>query len=138
MNNIPKKIYLQLGEAASEFSDFNDLMDATVVTWSPERSLETDLVYKLQKTLVPVEIPGFQESIDSMSEEDKKKVDDRLLRVYENEQDLVKQARAAISSINEGTSHKEALIAMWITGFRVKEHEFKKEYAHLFAPPVTP
>jgi hypothetical protein len=47
MKNIPKKIYLQLGESEKiGEDDFNDLAE---VTWCSERIYKTDIVYYLKR-----------------------------------------------------------------------------------------
>ncbi len=45
MNNIPQKIYLQVGEDCPDDVDFNNLSE---VTWWKEKIFNSDLVYVLQ------------------------------------------------------------------------------------------
>lgn len=46
MKNLPKKIYLQVGEKCDKDADFNELKG---ITWSTKRIFKNDLIFYLSK-----------------------------------------------------------------------------------------
>lgn len=77
MKNIPKKLYLQIGEDTTS-KDFNDL-DHEYVTWCSDRTDKTDIEYELvkKKSTPPKSNVSAEEIIDKYfkyNEFDKKRV----------------------------------------------------------------
>lgn len=62
MKNIPKTIYLQIGEHVNPEDDFTDLDDEER-TWSSHRVWESDIEYYRKKKLVAEDVPEFHENI---------------------------------------------------------------------------
>lgn len=50
MKNIPKRIFIQIGDDASEIAGEFDFEKLVGVTWSTERKHSTDIEYVLKKT----------------------------------------------------------------------------------------
>lgn len=49
MKNIPKRIFIQIGEDASEIAGEFDFEKLVGVTWSSERKHKTDIEYVLKE-----------------------------------------------------------------------------------------
>ena len=75
MKEIPKKIFLQLGDDSENAETFKDFEG---VSWSTERVNDTDIEYFRKKVLQEEYIPEFNELITKMPDESKDKIDWRL------------------------------------------------------------
>ncbi len=73
MKNLPKKIYLQVGEKCDKDADFNELKG---ITWSTKRIFKNDLIFYLSKNEQEKELDTLETKKIEMTDEDKKELEE--------------------------------------------------------------